>query len=76
MKLGLHIAATTWQGGAAGLGPTLVEVVEAAEAAGFDAIGVTDHVWQHPFIGGPEQTRSRRTPPSASSPPAPAGCAC
>ena len=44
MKLGLHIAATDWRGGAARLGPTLVEVVEvvevveAAEAAGFDAI--------------------------------------
>jgi len=34
----------------------LGDVVEAAEAAGFDAIAVTDHVWQHPIIGlgGPE----------------------
>ena len=45
MKLGLHIPETTWQGGAAGLRSTLGEVVEAAEAAGFDAIAVADHVW-------------------------------
>ena len=54
MKLGLHIAATDWAGGAGRLGATLVEVVEAAEAAGFDAISVVDHVWQHPIMGGPE----------------------
>lgn len=40
MKLGLHIPTTGWQGDPARLGPTLGEVVEAAEAAGFDAIGV------------------------------------
>jgi F420-dependent oxidoreductase-like protein len=54
MKLGLHIAATTWEGGAPRLGQTLAEIVEAAEAAGFDAISVVDHVWQHPIMGGPE----------------------
>jgi hypothetical protein len=41
MKLGLHLAATTWPGGAQHLGATLAEVVEAAEAAGFDAIEKT-----------------------------------
>ena len=54
MKLGLHIAATTWEGGSRRLGSTLAEVVEIAEAAGFDAISVVDHVWQHPVLGGPE----------------------
>jgi F420-dependent oxidoreductase-like protein len=54
MKLGLHIASTTWEGGAGRLGSTLAEIVEAAEAAGFDAIDVADHVWQHPIMGGPE----------------------
>jgi F420-dependent oxidoreductase-like protein len=54
MKLGLHIASTTWEGGVGRLGPTLAEIVEAAEAAGFDAIDVADHVWQHPIMGGPE----------------------
>jgi alkanesulfonate monooxygenase SsuD/methylene tetrahydromethanopterin reductase-like flavin-dependent oxidoreductase (luciferase family) len=53
MKLGLHIPQTTWEGGAPRLGPLLGEVVEAAEAAGFDAITVADHVWLHPIIGGP-----------------------
>jgi hypothetical protein len=38
VKLGLHIASTAWEGGARRLGPTLVEVVEAAEVAGFDAV--------------------------------------
>jgi alkanesulfonate monooxygenase SsuD/methylene tetrahydromethanopterin reductase-like flavin-dependent oxidoreductase (luciferase family) len=28
--------------------------VQAAEAAGFDAISVTDHLWLHPIMGGPE----------------------
>jgi F420-dependent oxidoreductase-like protein len=55
MKLGLHIAQTTWRGGAAGLGSTLAEVVQAAEDAGFDAISVADHVWLHPIVGGPLQ---------------------
>lgn len=55
MKLGLHIPQTTWHGGAARLGPLLGEVVEAAEAAGFDAISVADHVWLHPIVGGPLQ---------------------
>ncbi len=53
MRLGLHIPQTTWEGGAPRLGPLLGEVVEAAEAAGFDAIAVADHVWLHPIIGGP-----------------------
>src|SRR5947208_10159169 len=54
MKLGVHIAATHWEGGAPPLGPTLVEIVESAEAAGFDAISVTDHVWGSQYTGGAE----------------------
>ena len=57
MKLGLHISSTTWEGGPSPLGATLAEVVEAAEAAGFDAIDVADHVWQHPLLGGPEASQ-------------------
>jgi deazaflavin-dependent oxidoreductase (nitroreductase family) len=57
MKLGMHVAMTNWAGGAARLGPTLVEAVEAAEAAGFDAISVADHVWLHPMVGGPEASQ-------------------
>jgi alkanesulfonate monooxygenase len=46
MKLGLHIAETSWQGGPAALRATLATVVETAEAAGFDLIDVADHVGQ------------------------------
>ena len=53
MKLALSIVDTNWQGGPARLGPLLGDVVEAAEAAGFDTITVADHVWLHPIIGGP-----------------------
>jgi F420-dependent oxidoreductase-like protein len=53
VKLGLHLAATHWQEGTNRLGPTLAEVARKADAAGFDAISVTDHVWQHPIMGGP-----------------------
>jgi alkanesulfonate monooxygenase SsuD/methylene tetrahydromethanopterin reductase-like flavin-dependent oxidoreductase (luciferase family) len=35
------------------LGPTLTEVVEAAEVAGFDAIAFADHLWLSPWVGGP-----------------------
>jgi F420-dependent oxidoreductase-like protein len=55
VKLGLHIAATDWQGGPRRLGSTLAEVVQGAEAAGFDAISVVDHVWQSPYLEGPEK---------------------
>ncbi len=54
MKLGLHITSTTWEGGAPRLGAKLAEVVQAAEAAGFDSIDVADHLWQHPLLGGPQ----------------------
>jgi alkanesulfonate monooxygenase SsuD/methylene tetrahydromethanopterin reductase-like flavin-dependent oxidoreductase (luciferase family) len=53
MRLGLGIVETSWQGGSARLGPLLGDVVEAAEAAGFDTISVADHVWLHPIMGGP-----------------------
>lgn len=55
MKLGLHIPATSWESGPSRLGSTLADIVEAAEAAGFDAIDVADHVWQHPQMGGPTE---------------------
>jgi F420-dependent oxidoreductase-like protein len=54
MKLGLHIPSTTWEGGAPRLGSKLAEVVQEAEAAGFDSIDVADHLWQHPLLGGPQ----------------------
>jgi F420-dependent oxidoreductase-like protein len=55
MKLGLHIPETTWKGGAKRLGATLREVVQTAEAVGFDTIAVADHFWLHPIMGGPTE---------------------
>jgi F420-dependent oxidoreductase-like protein len=56
VKFGLHIAATDWEGGPGRLGPKLAEIVQTAEAAGFDANSVVDHVWQHPYLGGPQKS--------------------
>src|SRR2546430_10903181 len=53
MKLGIHIVDTNWEGGPSRLGPLLGEIVDAAEAAGFDWISVADHLWMHPTVGGP-----------------------
>jgi F420-dependent oxidoreductase-like protein len=55
VKLGLHINDFAWPVGADQFGPTLTAIAQSAEAAGFDAIAVMDHVWQHPIVGGPEQ---------------------
>ena len=57
MKLGLHIPATSWAGGPAGLGSTFATICGAAEAAGFDSIDVADHLWQHPIMGGPTESQ-------------------
>jgi F420-dependent oxidoreductase-like protein len=54
MKLGLQINDFGWPRGAACLGPTLAEIAQTTEEAGFDLIGVADHLWQHPIMGGPE----------------------
>ena len=53
MKLGLHIPAVSWEGGPTRLRTTLAEVARTAESAGFDLLDVSDHVWQHPIMGGP-----------------------
>jgi F420-dependent oxidoreductase-like protein len=54
MKLGLHLSDFTWPGGASQAGATLVKIAQAADAAGFDRLSVSDHVWQSPYLGGPE----------------------
>ena len=54
MKLALHIPQINWRSGPGAFSSLLGEVVEAAEAAGFNAISVADHLWLHPIIGGPE----------------------
>ncbi len=55
MKLGLHLYDFTWPGGASQLGPTLIKIAQTADAWGFDRISVVDHVWQSPYLGGPER---------------------
>jgi alkanesulfonate monooxygenase SsuD/methylene tetrahydromethanopterin reductase-like flavin-dependent oxidoreductase (luciferase family) len=54
MKLGLHLYDFSWPAGASQLGPTLVQIAQAAETAGFDRISTIDHVWQSHYLGGPE----------------------
>jgi alkanesulfonate monooxygenase SsuD/methylene tetrahydromethanopterin reductase-like flavin-dependent oxidoreductase (luciferase family) len=54
MKLGLQFDSFDRTGGPERFGATLAEIGKTAEEAGFDSIGIADHVWQHPFLGGPE----------------------
>jgi F420-dependent oxidoreductase-like protein len=54
VKLILHINDYSWPVATDRLGPTLAEIARAAEGAGFDRIGVADHLWQAPQAGGPE----------------------
>jgi F420-dependent oxidoreductase-like protein len=54
MRLGLQLNSFDWSGGPVRFGETLAEIGKAAEEAGFDRIGVADHLWQHPIMGGPE----------------------
>ena len=54
MKLGLQLNSFDWNGGPVRFGRTLADIARSAEEAGFDRIGVADHVWQHPIMGGPE----------------------
>jgi F420-dependent oxidoreductase-like protein len=55
MKLGLHLYDFSWPGGASQFGPTLVQIAQVAEAAGFDRISTVDHVWQSHYLSGPER---------------------
>ena len=54
MKVGLHVADFTWDGGPPELGPRLGEIARRAEEAGVDRISVMDHVWQIGHLGPPE----------------------
>src|SRR5215217_8344414 len=54
MKLGVQLNSFDWEEGQERFATRLAEIARAAEEAGFDRIGVADHVWQHPIMGGPE----------------------
>jgi F420-dependent oxidoreductase-like protein len=53
VKLGLQLNSFDWDGGPKRFASALAEIAQAAEEAGFDRIGVADHLWQHPIMGGP-----------------------
>jgi F420-dependent oxidoreductase-like protein len=55
VKLGVQIADYAWDGGPAGMGEMLATIARTADDAGFDVIGVADHLWQGAHLGGPEQ---------------------
>jgi F420-dependent oxidoreductase-like protein len=54
VRLGLQLNSFDWTGGPERFGSTLTEIARTAEQAGFDRIGFSDHLWQHPIMGGPE----------------------
>ena len=54
MKVGLHIADFTWDGGPPALRSRLAEVARGADDAGVDRVSVMDHVWQIGPLGPPE----------------------
>jgi F420-dependent oxidoreductase-like protein len=54
MKIGLQINDFTWPGGAQAIGPTLAKIARAGDQAGFDPIGVMDHLFQIRSLGQPE----------------------
>src|ERR1700738_2830876 len=55
MKIGLQIPDFTWPGGPPKRGENLAAVARTADAAGFDFIGVMDHLWQIRSVGSPER---------------------
>lgn len=58
MRLGLQLPSFTYPGGSAAIRPTLTEIAQAAEAAGFTSLWVMDHWFQLPEAsgwGGPDE---------------------
>ncbi|HEY7029826.1 MAG TPA: TIGR03560 family F420-dependent LLM class oxidoreductase [Thermomicrobiales bacterium] len=55
MKLGLQLVDFAAPGGTRQLACALADTAKMAEAVGIETIGVADHVWQHPFMGGAER---------------------
>jgi len=55
LKIGLQIPDYTWPGGPRKLGEDLAAVARTADEAGFDFVGVMDHLWQIRSVGSPER---------------------
>jgi F420-dependent oxidoreductase-like protein len=55
MRIGMELAEFGWGSGPAELGSVLRRIAEVADDAGFDLVGVGDHMWQGPHAGGPER---------------------
>src|ERR1700730_17206425 len=55
MKIGLQIPDFTWPGGPPRRAPSPLAAAEPADPAGFDFIGVMDHLWQIRSVGSPER---------------------
>jgi F420-dependent oxidoreductase-like protein len=55
LKVGLQIPDFTWPGGPPKLGEHLAAVARAADDAGFEFVGVMDHLFQIRSIGSPER---------------------
>jgi F420-dependent oxidoreductase-like protein len=55
MKLGLNLVDFDIAAGPAQLPSQLATIARLADGVGFKYLGVSDHLWQHPFYGGPER---------------------
>jgi F420-dependent oxidoreductase-like protein len=56
MKIGLQIPWFTWPGGAAAIAPTLRDIAQTADRAGFSSLWVMDHFFQlEPMMGRAEE---------------------
>jgi F420-dependent oxidoreductase-like protein len=55
LKIGLQIPTFTWSGGPDRLGADLAAIARTADAAGFDSIGVMDHLFQIRSFGPPQR---------------------
>jgi F420-dependent oxidoreductase-like protein len=55
VRIGLQIPSFTWPGGPGELGTTLGAIARSADEAGFDSIGVMDHLFQIRSFGPPER---------------------
>jgi F420-dependent oxidoreductase-like protein len=55
LKIGLQIPTFTWPGGPERLGADLAAIARTADEAGFDSIGVMDHLFQIRSFGPPQR---------------------